>query len=57
MFGDDKVGIGGDRLPGQRIEAPTSKYPSGDGNKVPAWIGFDKQVCLALLKQYLFYVD
>lgn len=44
LFGDDKVGIGGDPLPGQRIDAPRSHYPNGDGANVPAWVAFDKQV-------------
>ncbi|TGZ60658.1 hypothetical protein CRM22_008410 [Opisthorchis felineus] len=46
QYGDDKVGIGGDKLPGQRIEAPTSKYPSGIGKQLPTWLAFEKQ-CLS----------
>lgn len=44
MHGDDKPGIGGEKLPGQRIDAPTSIYPSGMGSQFPAWLAFDKQV-------------
>ncbi|OON16582.1 hypothetical protein X801_07604 [Opisthorchis viverrini] len=49
QYGDDKVGIGGDKLPGQRIEAPTSKYPSGIGKQLPTWLAFEKQVRLQLV--------
>nr|CAH8833815.1 unnamed protein product [Trichobilharzia regenti] len=42
-YGDDKPGIGGDVLPGQRTEAPTSVYPSGIGSQLPPWLAFDKQ--------------
>ncbi|VDD74878.1 unnamed protein product [Mesocestoides corti] len=44
LFHDNKPGIGGDRLPGQRIEPQTSIYPTGCNSQVPAWIAFDKQV-------------
>ncbi|CAH8429526.1 unnamed protein product [Schistosoma turkestanicum] len=43
IYGDHKPGIGGDKLPGQRIEAPTSVYPPGVGSKLPPWLAFDKQ--------------
>ncbi|TNN19592.1 EF-hand domain-containing family member C2 [Schistosoma japonicum] len=43
MYGDDRPGIGGEMLPGQRIEAPTSIYPSGIGSRLPTWLAFDKQ--------------
>ncbi|CAH8430283.1 unnamed protein product [Schistosoma intercalatum] len=43
MHGDDKPGIGGEKLPGQRIDAPTSIYSSGMGSQFPAWLAFDKQ--------------
>ncbi|VDO52689.1 unnamed protein product [Schistosoma margrebowiei] len=43
VHGDDKPGIGGEKLPGQRIYAPTSVYPSGMGSQFPAWLAFDKQ--------------
>ncbi|KAF5401090.1 EF-hand domain containing 2 [Paragonimus heterotremus] len=43
QYGIDKVGIGGEKLPGQRIDAPTSVYPSGIGSQLPAWLAFDKQ--------------
>ncbi|CAH8502074.1 unnamed protein product [Dicrocoelium dendriticum] len=44
QFGVDKPGIGGERLPGQRIDPPTSKYPESIGLRLPSWLAFDKQV-------------
>ncbi|CAI2722500.1 unnamed protein product [Schistosoma spindalis] len=43
MHGDDKPGIGGEKLPGQRIDVPTSVYPSGMGSQLSVWLAFDKQ--------------
>ncbi|KAA3675459.1 uncharacterized protein DEA37_0013565, partial [Paragonimus westermani] len=43
QYGIDKVGIGGEKLPGQKIDAPTSVYPSGIGSQLPTWLAFDKQ--------------
>ncbi|PAA83009.1 hypothetical protein BOX15_Mlig019168g1 [Macrostomum lignano] len=44
LFGDNKPGIGGDPLPGQRVDPPNSKIPPGEGSRSPAWVAFDKQV-------------
>ncbi|KAL5963516.1 EF-hand domain-containing family member C2 [Taenia solium] len=44
FYYDNKPGIGGEPLPGQRIDPPKSKYPDVHGSRVPAWITFDKQV-------------
>ncbi|CAL8075050.1 unnamed protein product [Calicophoron daubneyi] len=43
QYGDYKPGIGGDKLPGQRIDAPFSIYPSGVGAQQPTWLAFDHQ--------------
>nr|CDS29969.2 hypothetical transcript [Hymenolepis microstoma] len=40
----DIPGIGGDPLPGQRIDPPMSTFPNEHGLKVPTWIAFDKKV-------------
>ncbi|KAM7539238.1 hypothetical protein Aperf_G00000058353 [Anoplocephala perfoliata] len=42
LYNDNRPGIGGDPLPGQRIEPPKSNYPIGHGPMMPAWITFDK---------------
>ncbi|KAH9279125.1 EF-hand domain-containing family member C2 [Echinococcus granulosus] len=44
FYYDNKPGIGGEPLPGQRIDPPKSRYPDGHGSSAPAWITFDKQV-------------
>lgn len=44
LYYDNRPGIGGAPLPGQRIDPPKSKFPEGLGPKVPAWLAFDKQV-------------
>ncbi|VDM32033.1 unnamed protein product [Hydatigera taeniaeformis] len=41
---DNKPGIGGEPLPGQRVEPPKSKFPNDCGSGGPPWITFDKQV-------------
>ncbi|KAL3318897.1 EF-hand domain-containing member C2 [Cichlidogyrus casuarinus] len=43
MFNDNKPGIGGQALPGQRIEAPRSNFPKGCSDQAyPAFVVFDK---------------
>lgn len=41
---EDKPGIGGDLLPGQKIKPKHSVFPKGDGTDAPSWVAFDKQV-------------
>ena len=42
--GESKPGIGGERLPCQRMPAPHSSIPAGDSFDLPSWVAFDKQV-------------
>jgi len=44
MVGESKPGIGGERLPCQRMPAPHSSIPPGDSFDLPSWVAFDKQV-------------
>nr|XP_055099423.1 EF-hand domain-containing family member C2-like [Symphalangus syndactylus] len=44
LVSDEKPGIGGAPLPGQKIKPKYSIYPKGDGSDVPSWVAFDKQV-------------
>lgn len=44
FVGEDKSGIGGDPLPGQKLKPRHSGYPKGIGGEAPAWVAFDRQV-------------
>ncbi|XP_055123819.1 EF-hand domain-containing family member C2 isoform X3 [Symphalangus syndactylus] len=44
LVSDEKPGIGGEPLLGQKIKPKCSIYPKGDGSDVPSWVAFDKQV-------------
>jgi len=44
MVGESKPGIGGERLPCQKMPAPHSSVPAGDNFDLPSWVAFDKQV-------------
>ncbi|NXJ35437.1 EFHC2 protein, partial [Ciconia maguari] len=44
LVGEDKPGIGGEPLPGQKLKPKYSVFPEGMGSDAPAWIAFDKQV-------------
>ena len=44
MVGESKPGIGGERLPCQKMPAPHSSIPAGDSFDLPSWVAFDKQV-------------
>ncbi|XP_008058494.1 EF-hand domain-containing family member C2 [Carlito syrichta] len=44
LVSDEKPGIGGEPLLGQKIKPKYSIYPKGEGTDVPSWIAFDKQV-------------
>ena len=46
---DEKPGIGGDLLQGQTAHKNMSVYPKGLGGDKPAWVAFDRQVCLQML--------
>ncbi|NXX85998.1 EFHC2 protein, partial [Urocolius indicus] len=44
LVGEDKPGIGGEPLPGQKLKPQYSVFPAGVGSDAPAWVAFDKQV-------------
>ncbi|NWS69140.1 EFHC2 protein, partial [Crotophaga sulcirostris] len=44
LVGEDKPGIGGEPLPGQKLKPKHSVFPEGIGSDAPAWVAFDKQV-------------
>lgn len=45
LLGEDKPGIGGELLPGQKLKPKFSVFPRGVGSDAPSWVAFDKQVC------------
>ena len=44
MVGEEKPGIGGVPLHGQKSKPKNSYIPPGMGTHQPAWVAFDKQV-------------
>lgn len=54
LVGEDKPGIGGELLPGQKLKPKYSVFPEGMGSDAPSWVAFDKQVC-GNLYLYVFY--
>ncbi|XP_053313439.1 EF-hand domain-containing family member C2 [Spea bombifrons] len=44
VIGEDKPGIGGERLLGQKLKPKFSVFPKGMGSDAPSWVAFDKQV-------------
>ncbi|XP_054672405.1 EF-hand domain-containing family member C2 isoform X1 [Grus americana] len=44
LVAEDKPGIGGEPLPGQKLKPKYSVFPEGMGSDAPAWVAFDKQV-------------
>uniref|UniRef100_A0A8C6H3I9 EF-hand domain-containing family member C2 n=1 Tax=Mus spicilegus TaxID=10103 RepID=A0A8C6H3I9_MUSSI len=44
LVSEDKPGVGGDLLYGQKIKPKHSVFPKGDGTDAPSWVAFDKQV-------------
>ncbi|XP_042201371.1 EF-hand domain-containing family member C2 [Callorhinchus milii] len=44
IVGDEKPGIGGEPLVGQKLKIRHSVFPKGQGTDAPAWVAFDKQV-------------
>ncbi|XP_031554870.1 EF-hand domain-containing family member C2-like [Actinia tenebrosa] len=42
--GESKCGIGGDVLPGQKLNPRHSHFPKGVGPEAPSWVAFDRQV-------------
>jgi len=44
LVGEQKPGIGGEPLRGQKPKPRNSNYPRGEGSNLPAWVAFDRQV-------------
>lgn len=44
LVGDEKPGIGGEPLIGQKMKFKHSIYLKGKGSDLPSWVAFDKQV-------------
>ncbi|XP_067848423.1 EF-hand domain-containing family member C2 [Heptranchias perlo] len=44
MVGEEKPGIGGEPLTGQKLKPKYSVFPKGQGSDAPSWVVFDKQV-------------
>uniref|UniRef100_A0A8C5LW21 EF-hand domain-containing family member C2 n=1 Tax=Leptobrachium leishanense TaxID=445787 RepID=A0A8C5LW21_9ANUR len=44
LLGEEKPGIGGEPLPGQKLKPKFSVFPKGVGSDAPSWVAFDKQV-------------
>ena len=44
LVGEQKPGIGGEPLRGQKLKTRNSAYPKGEGSNLPAWVAFDRQV-------------
>ena len=44
LVGEQKPGIGGEPLRGQKLRTRNSAYPKGEGSNLPAWVAFDRQV-------------
>ncbi|XP_053168976.1 EF-hand domain-containing family member C2 isoform X2 [Hemicordylus capensis] len=43
-MGENKPGIGGEPLPGQKLKPKYSVFPRGVGSDAPSWVAFDKQL-------------
>ncbi|CAH2220366.1 EF-hand domain-containing family member C2 [Pelobates cultripes] len=44
LLGEEKPGIGGEPLLGQKPKPKFSVFPKGVGSNAPSWVAFDKQV-------------
>ena len=55
MVGEEKPGIGGVPLPGQKLKPKNSYIPPGMGTHQPAWVAFDKQVRSSLMYFIVFF--
>ncbi|XP_030332238.1 EF-hand domain-containing family member C2 isoform X2 [Strigops habroptila] len=44
LVDENKPGVGGKPLPGQKLTPKYSVFPEGMGSDAPAWVAFDKQV-------------
>ena len=44
LVGEEKPGIGGELLRGQKVKPKNTVFPKGNGTNLPAWVAFDRQV-------------
>uniref|UniRef100_H2ZJ44 DM10 domain-containing protein n=1 Tax=Ciona savignyi TaxID=51511 RepID=H2ZJ44_CIOSA len=44
LVGEQRPGIGGELLLGQKKRSKHSVFPKGEGSNAPAWVSFDRQV-------------
>ncbi|XP_012923524.1 EF-hand domain-containing family member C2 isoform X1 [Heterocephalus glaber] len=44
LVSEEKPGIGGEPLIGQKVKTKYRIYPKGEGTDVPSWVAFDRQV-------------
>ncbi|XP_012373313.1 EF-hand domain-containing family member C2 [Octodon degus] len=44
LLSEEKPGIGGEPLPGQKVKTKYSIYPKGEGSEGPSWLVFNRQV-------------
>ncbi|XP_039250468.1 EF-hand domain-containing family member C2-like isoform X2 [Styela clava] len=44
LTGEEKPGIGGEPLLGQKKKPKNSVFPRGEGSNAPTWVAFDRQV-------------
>jgi hypothetical protein len=52
LVSENKPGVGGDLLYGQKIKPKHSVFPKGDGTDAPSWVAFDKQVSHMILGRH-----
>ena len=50
MVGEARPGIGGERLPFQKLPPANSNIPRGSGPDLPSWVAFDRQVQYRMLR-------
>lgn len=54
LVSEDKPGIGGQLLLGQKVKPKYSAFPRGTATYVPSWVAFDKQVSHMALAEIQF---
>lgn len=54
LVSEDKPGIGGELLLGQKVKPKYSAFPRGTATNVPSWVAFDKQVSHMALEEIQF---
>lgn len=57
MVGETKPGIGGEPRLGQKAKPANSRIPKGEGPNLPAWVAFDRQVSIIILRTMAFLMQ